>query len=294
MKVLKKKQLQLAITAGLCAGLIACSDSDTVVPGDGNGGAGADDATLNLTFSGLDDLGADYVYEGWLLVNGTPVSTGRFSSNASDVQTASKENVEAATKYILSIEPVTGDDPAPADTHVLAGDIVDSMATLTISDPAAVGNDFVNSSGNFIIATPSDPAASHTQGIWWLNSGAASLTLPTLPAGWVYEGWVAGPDGPVSTGTFTDPAAADSDAGGAAAGPEPTPPFPGQDFVDPATVIIGLAAVISVEPSPDNSPAPFGIKPLIDGDIEDVGAGASQDMANVIGANQPSGTLAIQ
>lgn len=286
MKVIKKKHLQVAIAAGLCVGLIACSsDSDTVA---------TNDATLNLAFTALDDLGADYVYEGWLLVNGSPVSTGRFTSNSNDVQTASVEDVDAATKYILTIEPATGDDPAPADTHVLAGDIVGSAATLTIADADAVGTDFVNSTGSFIIATPSAPDASHTQGIWWLNAGAASLNLPTLPAGWAYEGWVAGPDGPVSTGTFTDTAAADSDAGGAAAGPEPTPPFPGQDFINPATVIIGMAAVISVEPSPDNSPAPFGIKPLIDDDIQDVGAGNSQDMANVIGANQPSGTLAIQ
>lgn len=289
MKAMKKKQLQIAVAAGLCAGLIACgSDDDPVITG------AADDATLNLTFSALDDLGADYVYEGWLLVNGSPVSTGRFTSNTSDVQTASKENADAATKYILTIEPATGDDPAPADTHVLAGDIVNSAATLTISDGAALGTDFVNSGGNFIIATPSDPNASHTQGIWWLNSGQPGLTLPALPDGWVYEGWVAGTDGPVSTGTFSDPAAADSDAGGATAGPEPTPAFPGQDFINPPVVITGLAAVISVEPSPDNSPAPFGIKPLIDAVIEDVGAGGSQDMENVIGANQPSGTLTIQ
>ena len=125
------------------------------------------------------------------------------------------------------------------------------------------------------------------------DGGGAGLTLPELPAGWVYEGWVAGPDGPVSTGTFTDPAAADSDGAGPTGGPEASPPFPGQDFIDPPVNIIGQAAVISVEPSPDNSPAPFGIKPLIDDVIEDVGEGGSQDMANVIAENQPSGTLTI-
>lgn len=290
MKLIKNNRLQLAVTAALCAGLIGCGSDDNGVQITG------DDASLNLAFTALDDLGADYVYEGWLLVNGAPVSTGRFTSNTSDVQTASVEDAQAATKYILTIEPATGDDPAPADTHVLAGDIINSAATLSIADGAALGTDFVDSTGSFIIATPSAPDASHTQGIWWLmpDGPSAGLSLPTLPAGWVYEGWVAGTDGPVSTGTFTDLAAADSDAGGATAGPEATPPFPGQDFIDPPVSIIGMAAVISVEPSPDNSPAPFGIKPLIDDDIQDVGAGASQDMANVIGANQPSGTLTIQ
>jgi len=292
MQVPKNKQLKVIVASGLCAGLIGCSsDSD-------NGGTqiNPDDATLNLQFAALDQLGDDYVYEGWLLVNGSPVSTGRFTSNTADVQTASMADAQAATKYILTIEPAQGDDPAPADTHVLAGDIIDSSAVLSIADGAALGTDFVNSTGSFIIATPSDPAASYTQGIWWLdpNGPVAGLNLPVLPAGWLYEGWVAGPDGPVSTGTFSDPAGADSDAGGATAGSEATPPFPGQDFITPPVDIIGMAAVISVEPSPDNSPAPFGIKPLIDSDIQDVGAGGSQDMENVISANQPSGTLTIQ
>ena len=285
------KRAKLLITAGMCAGLIACGSDD-----DDGVSVVNTDATLNLAFTALDDLGPDFVYEGWLIVNGAPVSTGRFTSNSSDVQSASVADVEAATKYVLTIEPAVGDVPAPADTHVLAGDIVGEAATLTIADDAALATDFVNSTGSFIIAVPSAPGESHTQGIWWLmpDGPAAGLNLPALPAGWAYEGWVAGPDGPVSTGVFTDPAAADSDAGGPAAGPEPTPPFPGQDFITPPTVVTGMAAVISVEPSPDNSPAPFGIKPLIDDVIEDVGAGNSQDMANVIAGNQPSGTLTIQ
>ena len=288
------KILQVAVTSALFASIAACSSSDdgndnnvAVVPGT--------DATLNLAFTALDDLGDDYVYEGWLLVNGAPVSTGRFTSNTSDVQSASVEDAELATKYILTIEPAVGDVPEPADTHVLAGDIIGTSADLTIGDGAALGTDFVDSTGSFIIATPSAPDASYTQGIWWLvpDGGGAGLNLPALPTGWAYEGWVAGPDGPVSTGIFLDPAMADSDAGGPTAGPEPTPPYPGQDFITPPVEVTGLAAVISVEPSPDNSPAPFGIKPLIDDVIEDVGAGGSQDMANVIGDNQPSGTLTI-
>lgn len=292
MKGLKHKRLQLIVASGLCAGLIGCSDSDTVVS------TATPQATLSLAFSALDDLGADFVYEGWLLVGDTPVSTGRFSSTTDDQQMASVANAEAATKYILTIEPRVGDDPAPADTHVLAGDIIDSAATLSIFDPAALGTDFVDSTGSFILATPTQPTSGHEQGLWWLSIdvagvAVAGLNLPVLPPGWVYEGWVADAAGPVSTGTFTDVAAADSDAGGPAAGLEPTPAFPGQDFVEPVRVITGMAAVISVEPSPDNSPAPFGIKPLIDATIENVGASGPQDMENVIGTNQPSGTLTI-
>jgi len=293
-----KTALTLATAATVLA-LSACSSDDdsnvSIVPDTNTIPAG--EARLNLAFTALDDLGEDFVYEGWILVNGAPVSTGRFSNNTSDVQSASVEDITAATKYILTIEPAVGDDPAAAETHVLAGDIIDNASTLTISDPAALNTDFVNSTGSFIIDTPSSAdTADFDLGIWWLSKPGpvAGLTLPVLPAGWVYEGWVVGEDGPVSTGTFTSASSADSDAGGPTAGPEPTPPFPGQDFIDPPVSVVGLAAVISVEPSPDNSTEPFGIKPLIDSEIENVGAGGSQDMLNVIIDNQPSGTLTIE
>ena len=71
--------------------------------------------------------------------------------------------------------------------------------------------------------------------------------LPALPAGWIYEGWVVGPEGPVSTGRFTQVMGADSDAGGPTAGPRSTPPFPGQDFIMPPVSLIGYQAVVSIE-----------------------------------------------
>ena len=40
----------------------------------------SDSATLNLSISGLEDLGTDYVYEGWLIIDGAPVTTGVFTS----------------------------------------------------------------------------------------------------------------------------------------------------------------------------------------------------------------------
>lgn len=300
MTVVHNKFVKTLIATSLTAVLLGCGSDDD----NGNNGSNSDilednQARLTLAFTGLDDLGEDFVYEGWVIVNGEPVTTGRFTSTDSDIQTVSAEDAEAATKYVLTIEPAVGDDPAPAPTHVLAGDIVNSGATLTIGDGAALGTDFTNSTGSFIVETPSSAATDDfDQGIWWLSPTAtgatAGLSLPALPEGWAYEGWVAGPDGPVSTGTFTDVAAADSDGAGPTGGTAGSPPFPGQDFIDPPVSVIGMTAVISVEPVPDNSPAPFGIKPLIDSDIENVGAGGSQDMANVIAENQPSGTLTIE
>ena len=65
-----------------------------------------------------------------------------------------------------------------------------------------------------------------------------------------------------------------------------------QDFITPPTVLTGMTAVISVEPDPDDSPAPFALKPLVDMTIEDPGAGVSQDMANM-SANNPTGSVTI-
>jgi len=258
--------------------------------GDGGaGGSGDDMANLKIELSGLEPLGAGYVYEGWIIVDGAPVTTGRFQiEEGTDVYDGwvARADADAAAAFVLTIEPEEGDDPAPSATHVLGGDVEGTEAALSLEHGAALGTDFTGAVGSYILETPtsSNVADDYDQGIWWLQIGgggpAASLALPELPEGWVYEGWVAGPNGPISTGTFTAATGADSDAAGAAAGPDGGPPFPGQDFVDPATVVVGMAAVISVEPMPDDSPTPFAIKPLIDMMIEDVGGGVSQDMGN--------------
>ncbi len=58
-------------------------------------------------------------------------------------------------------------------------------------------------------------------------------------------------------------------------------------------VLTGGAAVISIEPEPDNSTTPFTLKPLMDMDIEDVGAGTLQTMANRAAMN-PTGRVDLR
>jgi hypothetical protein len=141
-------------------------------------------------------------------------------------------------------------------------------------------------SGGFILKTPTTHAddGDDSQGIWWLqliNGGpSASLVLPELPNGWVYEGWVVGDNGPISTGRFMAANQEDSDGAGMTAGPDGFPMFAGQDFIAPPMDLIGHAAVISVEPEPDDSPMPFALKPLITTSIEDLGGGVLQPMEN--------------
>lgn len=289
MRIRRRVLLAASVVAALAA---ACSDDES--------GERTATRSLALTLTGLSPLGSQAVYEGWLIVGGSPVTTGRFQVEAGrsaysfDVDA---EMADAATTFVLTIEPAEGDDPAPADTHVLAGNISGGAATLTASHPAAIGSDLSAVSGRYILETPTtaSEAADYAQGIWYLDpSGpSATLVLPALPSGWLYEGWVVGPDGPVSTGTFGDPGAADSDGAGPTAGPDGAPPFPGQDFIDPGVVLTSYSAVISVEPDPDNDPAPFDLKPL-SAEIEDVGAATLQTMTAASSGDLPGGTVSIE
>ena len=250
---------------------------------------------VEVSFTDLPELGPDFVYEGWLIIDGAPVSAGRFDNQAgfSAFTFEFLADVSDAVAYILTIEPRIGDDPAPSDVHLLGGEFVDGAAQLSMTHPGALGTDFSEASGDFILAVPSDPTAPYSQGVWFVNpaEGAPSLNLPELPAGWTYEGWAVGADGPVSTGLFRDVAGADSDGAGPYAGPQPGPPFPGQDFVTPPMDLIGAPIVISVEPVPDTDPAPFALKPLV-GEGADVGAGVLQPLSPNLGG-QPSGVATL-
>ncbi|PHS05320.1 MAG: hypothetical protein COA88_12550 [Kordia sp.] len=234
-------------------------------------------STLSVNLTGLENLGADYKYEGWIVVDGAPVSTGVFTVNDSGVvsQTAFSVNtvqLAAATKFVLSIEPTVDPDPAPSNTKILAGDFSGNSASVNSNLVA----DFSTATGKYILATPTDAnSTNEASGIWFLDnssgSNIAGLNLPTLAAGWKYEGWAVFAGGAVSTGTFLSGGMADDNAatspykGTAGNGPG----YPGEDYVMGTaagetfpTDLKGKTIVISVEPDPDNSPAPFTLKPL--------------------------------
>ncbi len=235
-------------------------------------------ASFDLNISGLEDLGSDYAYEGWVIVDGAPVSTGLFDVDTDGHLSQTSFSIDAdalqdATTFVLTIEPSPDNDPAPSDVHILAGDFSGSNASLTVSHPAALNNDFTSSEGTYILATPTNGADNNeNSGIWFLDLSTGvptvGLDLPILPAGWAYEGWTVIDGIPVSTGTFTDVMMADDDA--SFSGNDPGPPYPGEDFLMNApaglsfpTDIAGGTAVISIEPVPDNSTAPFTLKPLV-------------------------------
>jgi len=231
-------------------------------------------AELTLNFSGLEDLGPDFLYEGWVIVDGAPVSTGTFSVDILRIVSQSQFTVDSqilsrATKFVLSIEPNPDPSPLPADTKIFAGGFNGNIANLNTGTIAS----FVDISGKFIVAAPTGTGAEDEKysGIWFLDnssgSAVAGLELPTLEAGWKYEGWVVVDGLPLSTGTFISPSGSDDAA--PFSGTNPGPTYPGEDFLQNAPQVLQFPmdvrakfAVISVEPFPDNSPAPFTLKPL--------------------------------
>ena len=245
---------------------VSCSNDDDATPQIETSGL-----TLNLT--GLEALGDDFVYEGWVIVDGAPVSTGRFSDVTfpQTFQVLSTQ-LAAATTFVLSIEPTVDPDPAPAETKVLAGDFSGTSANVNSNLVA----DFSTVAGTFILATPTDADDTNEEsGVWFLDNASGSavtgLNLPVLSDGWKYEGWAVIDGTPISTGTFTDASMADDNAatsvfkGDAGDGPG----YPGEDYLQNApagftfpTDLRGTTIVVSVEPSPDNSAAPFTLKPL--------------------------------
>ena len=273
MNFKKKAMIKKMIIGVLALGLFATSCSND----DDNSSSNLDTLTLNL--SGLEVLGSNFVYEGWIIVNGSPVTTGRFTSVTFPQNFAiDADQLANATAFVLSIEPAVDSDPLPAPTKVLRGEFNGNSANVNTS---LIG-DLINVSGTFFLRTPTDETMpgnpnnmNDENGVWFGTPGTpptANLVLPDLSTnpGWTYEGWVIGESGPISTGRFTDFGDRDDFSNFSGVEFNQGPPVPGEDFfLNPPTGetfpldVRGRTVVISLEPVPDDSPAPFAIKPLV-------------------------------
>jgi hypothetical protein len=241
--------------------------------------------TLDLDFTGVEPLANDYHYEGWAIIGGDARSTGKFNLDAAGdfftvggVEIPNGEfevdyDLDDATAIVITIEPAGDTDDIPSNTHFMAGDVIGDGAVLGVGATQALGDDFTTATGKVILATPTNGAGTNElSGIWFLDLAtgmpAVGLSLPTLPAGWKYEGWAVTGGQPVTSGKFTAVDVADESA--PYSGPQAGPPFPGEDYLENApaglvfpTDLSGDVVVISVEPDPDDDTAPFVLKPLV-------------------------------
>lgn len=276
--------------------LSSCNDDDADAPQN----------NLQLDIQGLEDLGQAAQYEGWVIVNGAPVSTGTFTVDgngtlSSTTFTVDPTNLASATAFVLTIEPIPDTDPAPSAVKILGGDFSSSTAQVSISHGAALGTGFTGVTGGYILTTPTTTTADDDlSGVWFIQNGMAGLqNLPDLSDldGWIYEGWAVIDGTPVSTGTFEMANGAD-DAAPFSGQDADGPPYPGEDFILNApsgltfpTNLSGQAIVISIEPVPDNSPAPFTLKPLRGMVPANAAPLTFYEMDNIAAGTYPSGTV---
>jgi hypothetical protein len=236
---------------------------------------------IRLQVSALEPLTGAF-YELWVVRGDKKLSAGSFNvaddgslvdGFGHEARFFSSRNPASADAIVVTIEPLPDGDPGPSGIAVLTG-APRRNATAKLRFPVS----FADASGSFILATPTSAATSdETSGVWFLDPAEGpgpSLDVPSLPEGWVFEGWGVTQSTPLSTGRFSSPSGPDDSAmfSGSLAGP----PFPGEDFLAnlPAGVTspVDLAdgssmIVLTVEPhlggiDPTGS-GPFSIKPLL-------------------------------
>lgn len=238
-----------------------------------------------VTAEGMESLSNGFHYELWAIIDGSPATVGKFNIDAGgtvvdlqgiavpDSQFDAGRDLREAVDFVITIEGAGDVDITPGVSKYLAGPSDEDTAELVVSDGRALGDDFAQSVGRFILATPTNGADTEEEsGVWWrdlsVDPPAPGLVLPTLPPGWEYEGWAVIDGNPVTTGRFVGTNVEDFDD--PFSGSEPGPMVPGEDFLVNApdgmtfpTDLSGQTIVVSIEPEPDDSPLPFTLKPLV-------------------------------
>jgi hypothetical protein len=223
---------------------------------------------LQLSFTGLPSLGGGYNYEGWAVVDGGAWSTGKFDVLADgtlvdldgipvkDGVYGAGIDLSEATAVAITIHP-PDDDRGPNAPHIVAGEVVELEADLTIATPHAFGTDFASAQGVYVISA---------------SELALNFRLPVLIDGWEYEAWVVDEAESVSLGRLGQDAGAMMAKGDemmakdnetsheheAASGGETRD----HRLTAEVRVLRGKRLLLTVEPALDNSPAPFGIRVL--------------------------------
>ena len=141
-------KLQLRIATGIALPLLflaACQKeikdlpviSEEVSSKGGSGKLKNDELELNI--SGLENLGASARYEGWVIIDGSPVTTGTFTvNNAGELSQTIFEipthqgKLKNATAFVLTLEPYPDNSPAPSNQRLLGGNFSDANASLSI------------------------------------------------------------------------------------------------------------------------------------------------------------------
>lgn len=252
----------------ICTILFVACTNDTVIVTPYN-------ENLVLNLNGLEPLGSDFVYEAWIAGGNETLSLGTFSETTFPLSfTVNPETLFSARSFKVTIELANNSSTQPSNTEILRGFFSERTAYINTS----VIGDFESASGTFFLKTPTDDiddrqVDNDQNGIWFGMPGSPpspNINLPNLPSGWIYEGWVTGESGYISTGKFRAFNAVDHSNKFSGITNNNAFDLPGEDFFVNAPAgesfpldIKGRNVFISVEPVPDNSPDPFLIRPLV-------------------------------
>ena len=83
-----------------------------------------EEGVLKIEIKGLPELGENFAYEGWIIVDGSPQTDGIFTvdSEGRPGETCfelDKKALSEATAYVLTIEPMPDPEPKASAVHVL-------------------------------------------------------------------------------------------------------------------------------------------------------------------------------
>ena len=259
---------------------------------------------LQLTFSDLAPLANGYHYEGWAVLDGRAWSTGRFNVGPNgelvdldgkpvqDGVYESGRDLSEAAMVAITIQPPIGSADSPAvgedgfggdaPPHLLAGVVTDLSVVLSPGAGPALGNTYADASGSYLL----DHGHVHFP----------EFDLPTLPAGWAYETWVVvggvaeslGRFGLAAGGDQAEHGEHDHEATTAEVGTVEAP----QHLV-PSSDVRGGTLFVSIEPSPDDSPLPYSLRPLSAEVLAEAQDGTAYPLQNG-SATFPTGTARIK
>lgn len=201
-------------------------------------------SSFEVNLTGLPTLPSSLTYVGWFDGDDIP-ATYLFDKDADANGNISYINNETPLKFLDSAQIfyITIENKAdvgspnfrPSSRIILQGRFTKGAANLWVSENA---DKYSIARAKYSLDTPTDnPAANDFSGLWFVDSldagtPAAGLDLPILYGGWIYEGWIEVNGNFISTGRFSNPAAADLFNG--FSGTAAAYPFPGEDFLNNA------------------------------------------------------------
>jgi hypothetical protein len=215
-------------------------------------------------------------------LDGKPVAGGVYEAGR-DLSDAVMVAITIQPPMQAGDAPQHGEDGFGGDAppHLLVGVVTDYAALLSSSAGPALGGSFAGVAGVYLL----DHGHLHFPG----------LELPVLPAGWAYETWAVFDGAPESLGRFGEAEAAHDDGGhdhdGAAA--SETGGIAAAQHLVLSRDLRGGALFTTIEPSPDDSPAPYSLR-VLQADVPvDAKDGAEYALTNA-SDSFPSGVATVK